>query len=86
MRRNVLRESATFIDNPREIDLVRVRLATESYHQTEGEAMPVRRAKMLLHLVREMPIAIHRDEVIVGDRSLLPAPWDYRSRRSCELD
>lgn len=60
------------IDKPREIDLVRARLATESYRQTEGEPMAVRRAKMLLHLVRQMPIAIHPDEVIVGNRSLLP--------------
>jgi formate C-acetyltransferase len=34
--------------------------------------MPIRRAKMLLHLVRHMPIAIDPDEVIVGNRSLYP--------------
>ncbi len=60
------------VDNPREIDLVRARLTTESYRQTEGEPMPLRRARMLLHLVRHMPIAIHQDEVIVGNRSLEP--------------
>ena len=60
------------LDNEREIDLVRARLATEIYRQTEGEPMPVRRAKLLLHLVRHMPISIHPDEVIVGNRSLLP--------------
>jgi formate C-acetyltransferase len=60
------------LENQREIDIVRARLATESYRQTEGEPMPVRRARMLDHLVRQMPIAICRDEVIVGNRSLLP--------------
>ena len=50
------------VENPRDIDLVRARLATESYRQTEGQQMPVRRAKVLLHLVREMPIAIDQDE------------------------
>ncbi len=56
----------------REIDLVRARLATEAYRQTEGQPMPVRRAKMMLHLVRNMPIAIDQDEIFVGNRSLLP--------------
>jgi formate C-acetyltransferase len=60
------------VENTREIDLVRARLTTESYRQTEGEPMPVRRAKMLLHLVRHTPITIHPDEVIVGNRSDKP--------------
>jgi formate C-acetyltransferase len=60
------------VENPREIDLVRARLTTESYRQTEGEPMSLRRARMLLHLVRNMPITIHPDEVIVGNRSLKP--------------
>jgi formate C-acetyltransferase len=60
------------IENPREIDLVRARLSTGTYRQTEGQPMPLRRAAMLLHLVRNMPIDIHPDEVIVGNRSLLP--------------
>ena len=56
----------------REIDFVRARLATEAYRQTEGKPMPVRRAVMLLHLVRNSPVEIHPDEVLVGGRSLLP--------------
>ena len=39
---------------------------------SEGEPMAVRRAKMLLHLVRAMSITIDEDELIVGNRSLLP--------------
>ncbi len=60
------------VEDTREIDLVRARLTTESYRQSEGEPMPVRRAKMLLHLVRHMPITIHPDEVIAGNRSDKP--------------
>jgi pyruvate-formate lyase len=58
--------------NEREIDVERARYTTQSYRDTEGQPMPIRRAKMLLHLVRRMSIAIHPDELIVGNRSLLP--------------
>ncbi len=60
------------IRNEREIDIERARYTTESYKATEGEAMPIRRAKMLLHLVRKLSITIHPDEIIAGNRSLLP--------------
>ena len=58
--------------NEREIDVERARHTTQSYRDTEGQPMPIRRAKMLLHLVRHVSIAIHPDELIVGNRSLLP--------------
>jgi formate C-acetyltransferase len=58
--------------NTREIDVERARYTTQSYRETEGQPMPIRRAKMLLHLVRTMRIAIHPDELIVGNRALLP--------------
>lgn len=58
--------------NERQIDVERARFATESYCATEGESMVIRRAKLLLHLVRSMSLAIGPDEVIVGNRSLLP--------------
>jgi len=60
------------LENERQIDVERARYATESYRQTEGEPMVIRRAKMLLHLVRKMSITIHPGEIIVGNRSLLP--------------
>ncbi len=60
------------LENERVIDLERARYATEIYQQTEGQPMALRRAKMLLHLVRSMSLTIHPDEVIVGNRSLLP--------------
>jgi len=60
------------LQNERQIDIERARYTTESYQSTEGQPMPIRRAKMLLHLVRCMSITIHPDELIVGNRSLLP--------------
>ncbi len=68
----VARIKDRLIRNEREIDLERARYTTESYQQTEGEPMPLRRAKMLLHLARKMSITIDADELIVGNRSLKP--------------
>ncbi|MBX7236207.1 MAG: glycyl radical protein [Caldilineales bacterium] len=60
------------LQNQRQIDVERARFTTESYRQSEGEPMPIRRAKMLLHLVRSLSITIEPDEIIVGNRSLRP--------------
>ncbi len=60
------------LHNEHEIDIERARYTTQSYRETEGQPMPIRRAKMLLHLVRQMSITIEPDELIVGNRSLLP--------------
>ena len=60
------------LQNEREIDVERAHYTTQSYRHTEEQPISVRRAKMLLHLVRRMSIAIHPDELIVGNRSLLP--------------
>ncbi|HEY9077289.1 MAG TPA: glycyl radical protein [Anaerolineaceae bacterium] len=56
----------------RQVDLERARITTWSYQHTEGEPMPIRRAKMLLDIVRQMNIAIYPGELIVGNRSLHP--------------
>jgi len=58
-------------ETPRLIDVERARYTTRSYQRTKGP-MPVRRATMLLDLVRQMSLAIYPDELIVGNRSLLP--------------
>lgn len=60
------------LEKPREIDSERARFTTESYRAGEGQPMPIRRARMLLHLVRCMSITIEPDELIVGNRSLKP--------------
>ena len=68
----VARIKERLLEPAREVDVERARYTTESYRDTEGEPMPIRRAKMLLHLVQHMSISIHPDELIVGNRSLLP--------------
>jgi len=68
----ITRMKDRLLRNEREVDIERARYTTESYQLTEGEPMPIRRAKMLLHLARNMSIAIYPDELIVGNRSLLP--------------
>jgi formate C-acetyltransferase len=68
----VARIKDRLIQNERGIDVERARYTTEIYRQTEGQPMAVRRAKMLLHLVRHMSISIQPDELIVGNRCLLP--------------
>ncbi|NJN92816.1 MAG: glycyl radical protein [Anaerolineales bacterium] len=68
----VFRLKKRLLEQERLIDVERARYATESYQATEGQPMPLRRAKMLLHLVRSMSLTIHPDEIIVGNRSLWP--------------
>ncbi|GAK48912.1 formate C-acetyltransferase [Candidatus Moduliflexus flocculans] len=65
MKTNLLRPA-------RQIDLERARYTTASYQATEGQPMPLRRARMLLDLARQTSIAIGADKLIVGNRSLLP--------------
>ena len=66
------RTKKRLLENEREIDVERARYATTSYQASEGQPMPIRRAKSLLHLVRHTSIAIHPDELFVGNRSLRP--------------
>lgn len=60
------------LETPRQIDVERARFTTQSYRATEGEPMPLRRARMLLHLAQSMSITIDDGELIAGNRSLLP--------------
>ena len=60
------------LDEPRYLDVERARYTTEAYRATEGQPMALRRARMLLHLVRQQSITIQPGELIVGNRSLLP--------------
>ncbi|MCX6030669.1 MAG: formate C-acetyltransferase/glycerol dehydratase family glycyl radical enzyme [Chloroflexi bacterium] len=59
-------------ETPRQIDVERARYTTRSYQCTEGRPMPIRRATMLLDLARQLSLTIYPDELIVGNRSLLP--------------
>ncbi|MBQ8164918.1 MAG: glycyl radical protein [Clostridia bacterium] len=52
-----------------EIDADRAVLVTESYKATENEPMVTRRAKAFEHILKNIPIVIREDELIVGSSS-----------------
>jgi formate C-acetyltransferase len=68
----VARIRRRLLDAERQVDLERARITTRSYQASAGQPMPIRRARMLLDLARHLSIAIDPDELIVGNRSLLP--------------
>ncbi len=47
----------------------RSRIVTESWKRTEDEPLDIRRAKLFRDVMRENPIAIRDDELIVGCQS-----------------
>lgn len=58
--------------NPREISLERAVLYTESYRQSEGEPVIIRRAKATAHILDRVNISIRDDELIAGNRTVKP--------------
>ena len=62
--------------NPPQIEADRAELLTESYRQTEGEPIIVRRAKAFAHILANIPITIRPGELIVGSATKAP--------RSCQ--
>lgn len=54
------------------IEATRATLLTESYRQTEGERMTLRRAKAFAHILHNIPITIREEELIVGSTTLAP--------------
>ncbi|MBQ8827517.1 MAG: glycyl radical protein [Clostridia bacterium] len=52
-----------------EIDADRAVLVTESYKATENEPMVTRRSKAFEHILKNIPIVIREDELIVGSNS-----------------
>lgn len=55
-----------------EIESARAVLVTESYKQTENEPMIMRRAKAFTHILKNIPIIIRDEELIVGSSTLAP--------------
>ena len=55
-----------------EIEADRAVLLTESYKETEGEPLVTRRAKAFAHILRNIPITIRDNELIVGSASKAP--------------
>ncbi|MGD0780076.1 MAG: pyruvate formate lyase family protein [Dehalococcoidales bacterium] len=62
--------------SPRIISVDRARLAMESWKETEGEDIEIRRAKLFKKVLEGVPIAIHDFDIIVGRETehLIGAP------------
>jgi len=58
--------------NMPEIEASRAVLVTESYKQTEGLPMVTRRAKAFSHILKNIPIIIRYNELIVGSATIAP--------------
>lgn len=54
------------------IESARARLITESYRETEGEPVIIRRAKAFAHILENIPIIIRDEELIVGSSTIAP--------------
>ena len=65
----VSRLMKTRLDAEEHICSERSRLATESWKETEGENLDLRRAKLFSRIMHENPIAIRDNELIVGTQS-----------------
>jgi formate C-acetyltransferase len=55
-----------FRDQPIRLSLERARLVTESFKETEGQPLVLRWGRALAYVLREMPIHIDEDELVVG--------------------
>lgn len=55
-----------------EIESARARLITESYQSTESQPVIIRRAKAFEHILKNIPIIIREEELIVGSTTLAP--------------
>lgn len=72
MTNRIQRLKAALFQHPREISLERALLLTESYKQTEGEPVMLRRAKATAYILDNVKIAIRDDELIAGNRTVKP--------------
>ncbi|MBE7060642.1 MAG: glycyl radical protein [Ruminococcaceae bacterium] len=64
-------------DHLPEIEADRAVLLTESYKQTEGEPIIMRRAKAFEHILKNIPITIRDEELIVGSNA--------KTARGCQV-
>lgn len=55
-----------------QIESARARLLTESFKQTEGEPIITRKAKAFLHILKNIPIIIRDEELVVGSTTIAP--------------
>ncbi len=55
-----------------EIESARAILLTESFKQTENEPLIIRKAKAFEHILKNIPIIIRKEELIVGSSTIAP--------------
>lgn len=67
-----------------EIESDRAVLLTESYKESEGQPIIVRRAKAFSHILRNIPITIRKDELIVGSATKSPRSCQVFPEFSCD--
>ena len=72
MKDRIGRLKENLFKNMPEIESARAKLLTESYRQTEGEPIITRRAKAFLHILKNIPITIRAEELVVGSTTLAP--------------
>lgn len=75
---------ARFLATTPEICAERAKLITESYKETEGQPMSIRRAKALEKILMGMSIYIEDDELIVGNQCSMPRSAPVYPEFSCE--
>ncbi|WP_034632528.1 glycyl radical protein [Maridesulfovibrio bastinii] len=73
-----------FLNTSPAICAERAVLITEAYKETEGQPMPVRRAKALEKILSNMSIFIQDDEVIVGNQCSMPRSAPIFPEFSCK--
>lgn len=76
-RKRIDRLIQQLFDQMPQIEADRAELITQSYRTTEGEPMVTRRAKAFAHILRNIPITIREDELIVGSATM--------QSRSCQI-
>ena len=62
---------------PMHISILRTRVYTQVWKETEGEPMGIRRAKAFARYLKEMPIFIHPRSLLVGYFSEAPDYFQY---------
>ena len=90
-RVETLRQGYYVLESRYSID--RARIETQVLKETEGEPMITRRAKVFSRILREMPIEIHENELIVGGNNgkhpgmnISPANAGYLAGKPSEFD
>lgn len=66
LTKRIQKAKDAYIASKPAISYERARLFTESHKQTEGEAVPIRRARAFLHTCEHLTVTIFEGELIVG--------------------